>query len=135
MSNTWIHSILQGGSDGARASPLCSSEGTQILIENFFYNVVSRRKSFKNLNDEYEHILDVISWYVIHKINVSFSCKKHGDNKADIHTIGLGSRIDAIRSIYGPAVARELVEIIASDNDSFHFIFKMEGFISSFVYQ
>jgi DNA mismatch repair protein MLH1 len=36
-----------------------------------------------------------------------------------------------IRSFYGLVVARELVEIVASDNEPSHSVFKMEGFISS----
>lgn len=66
---------------------------------------------------------------------MTFSCKKHGDNRADIHTTGLGLRTNAIRLIYGPAVVHELVEITTLDNDPSRSIFKMEGFISSFVYQ
>jgi DNA mismatch repair ATPase MutL len=60
-----------------------------------------------------------------------FNFLQHGDSRAYIHTTGLGSRTDAIRSFYGPVVARELVEIAASDNEPSHSVFKMEGFISS----
>jgi hypothetical protein len=56
---------------------------------------------------------------------------QHGDSRADIHTTGSGSRTDAIRLVYGPAVARELVEIVASYNEPSPSVFNMEGFISS----
>lgn len=45
-------------------------------VENLFYNVAARRKAFKNPSEEYGRILDVVSRYAIHKIGVSFSCKK-----------------------------------------------------------
>ena len=48
--------------------------------------------------------------------------------------MGMGSRTDAIRSVYVPVVARELVEIVASNNEPSHSIFKMEGFVSSAKY-
>eukprot|EP01018_Ginkgo_biloba_P023797 Gb_27061 [translate_table: standard] len=114
--------------------PCAAVKGTQITVENLFYNMVARRKSFKNPSDDYARIIDVISRYAIQKINVSFSCKKYGDSRVDVHTTGLGSRIDAIRSVYGLGVARELVEITASDNEPSRSIFKMEGFISSANY-
>lgn len=145
VAHVTVTTITEGQTHGYRVSykegvmeqeprPCAAVKGTQIMVENLFYNVAARRKSFKNLSDEYARILDVIGRYAIHKINVSFSCKKHGDSRADIHTTGVGSRTDAIRSVYGPAVARELVEITASDNDPSHSVFKMEGFISSANY-
>ncbi|GLJ54312.1 hypothetical protein SUGI_1165300 [Cryptomeria japonica] len=145
VAHVTVTTITEGQTHGYRASykdgvleqeprPCAAVKGTQIMVENLFYNMAARRKSFKNLSDEYARILDVISRYAIQKINVSFSCKKHGDSTTDVHTTGMGSRIDAIRSIYGPSVARELVEITASDDDISRSIFKMEGLVSSANY-
>ncbi|KAJ7232999.1 hypothetical protein O6H91_Y453400 [Diphasiastrum complanatum] len=103
-------------------------------VENLFYNVIARKKAFKNPSEEYSRILDVISRYAIQKIGVSFSCKKHGDSRTDIHTDSTSSRTDAIRAVYGPGVARELVSVTASDDDPSHSIFKMDGYISSANY-
>lgn len=58
------------------ARPCAAVKGTQITVENLFYNVTARRKAFKNLSEEYGRILDVVSRYAIHKVGVSFSCKK-----------------------------------------------------------
>lgn len=116
------------------ARPCAAVKGTQISVENLFYNVAARRKAFKNLNEEYGRILDVVSRYAIHKIGVSFSCKKHGDSRADVHTVGSSSPTDTIRAVYGPGVARELIAISASDDNPAGSTFKMNGLISSANY-
>jgi DNA mismatch repair protein MLH1 len=114
--------------------PCAAVKGTQITVENLFYNVAARRKAFKNPSEEYGRILDVVSRYAVHKIHASFSCKKHGDNRADIHTVASPSHTDAIRAVYGPGVARELISLSVSDDDPSRATFKMQGYISSANY-
>ncbi|KAL2653676.1 hypothetical protein R1flu_021804 [Riccia fluitans] len=111
--------------------PCAAVKGTQIMVENLFYNVAARKKAFKNPGEEYGRIVDVISRYAVHKIGTSFSCKKHGDSRADVHTIVSSSRLDAIKSVYGAGVARDLIAVSASSEDGSHSVFSMEGFISS----
>lgn len=48
--------------------------------------------------------------------------------------MGSTSPTDAIRAVYGPGVARELIAISASDNSPGGSTFKMDGFISSANY-
>lgn len=114
--------------------PCAAVKGTQIMVENLFYNVAARRKAFKNPAEEYGRILDVVSKFSIHKIGVSFVCKKHGDSRADVHTMVSATRMDAIRAVYGPGVARELIEVSASDDDPSRAEFVMEGVITSANY-
>ncbi|BBN11049.1 DNA mismatch repair protein MLH1 [Marchantia polymorpha subsp. ruderalis] len=114
--------------------PCAAVKGTQILVENLFYNVVARKKAFKNPSEEYGRIVDVISRYAIHRTGASFSCKKHGDSRADVYTVVSSSRLDAIRSVYGPGVARDLIAVTASSDDETSSTFKMDGFISSANY-
>ncbi|KAI5069224.1 hypothetical protein GOP47_0015525 [Adiantum capillus-veneris] len=114
--------------------PCAAVKGTQIMVENLFYNVAARRKAFKNPAEEYGRILDVVSKFSIHKNEVSFLCKKHGDSRADVHTMASTTRLDAIRAVYGPGVARELIEVSASDDDPLRAEFEMKGFITSANY-
>ncbi|KAK1276725.1 DNA mismatch repair protein MLH1 [Acorus gramineus] len=58
----------------------------------------------------------------------------HGASRADVHTIVARSRLDAIRSVYGVSVARDLMEITASDDDPSRSVFKMDGYISNANY-
>ncbi|KAF9608535.1 hypothetical protein IFM89_009901 [Coptis chinensis] len=109
-------------------------KGTQIQIENLFYNMMARRKTLHNSSDDYAKIVDLICRFAVHHINVSFSCRKHGAARADVHTVSTSSRIDAIKSIYGASVSRDLMEVTASENDSSSLIFNMHGYISNSNY-
>jgi len=51
-------------------------KGTQITVENLFYNVLTRRKALKNASEEYQRIVDVVSKYALHNAGVSITCKK-----------------------------------------------------------
>nr|GMD57803.1 DNA mismatch repair protein MLH1 isoform X2 [Ipomoea batatas] len=109
-------------------------KGTQIMIENLFYNMAARRKTLQNSADDYPKIVDLISRFAIHHTDVSFSCRKHGAARADVHSVATPSRLDSIRSVYGVSVARNLVKIDVSDNDPSNSVFEMDGFISNANY-
>ncbi|KAI3726580.1 hypothetical protein L1987_66378 [Smallanthus sonchifolius] len=109
-------------------------KGTQIVIENLFYNMIARRKSLQSSADDYPKIVDLLSRFAIHHKNVSFSCKKHGASTADVHSVAMSSRLDAIRSVYGVSVARNLIKVEASDANSSSSIFEMDGLISDANY-
>ncbi|KAJ4701196.1 DNA mismatch repair protein MLH1 [Melia azedarach] len=109
-------------------------KGTQIMVENLFYNMIARRKTLQNSSDDYTKIVDLLSRMAIHHINVSFSCRKHGAARADVHSIATSLRLDSIRTVYGVSVARNLMKLEASENDSSSLVFKMDGFISNSNY-
>ncbi|PHT88228.1 DNA mismatch repair protein MLH1 [Capsicum annuum] len=109
-------------------------KGTQIMIENLFYNMAARRKTLQNSADDYTKIVDLISRFAVHHTHVSFSCRKHGAGRADIHTLATSSRLDAIRSVYGVSVARNLMKIEVSDTGPLNSVFNMDGFISNSNY-
>ncbi|VFQ90549.1 unnamed protein product [Cuscuta campestris] len=109
-------------------------KGTQIMIENLFYNMAARRKTLQNSADDYPKIVDLISRFAIHHTSVSFSCRKHGAARADVHSSVTPSRLDAIRSVYGVSVSRNLIKINVSDNDPSSSVFEMDGLISNANY-
>lgn len=122
--------------------------------------MVARRKTLQNSNDDYPKIVDFISRFAIHHINVTFSCRKvtipvvflvyhqssdligyhlllllqHGANRADVHSASTSSRLDAIRNVYGASVVRDLMEIEVSDENAGDAVFKMDGYISNANY-
>ncbi|OTA63651.1 DNA mismatch repair protein MutL, partial [Hypoxylon sp. EC38] len=99
----------------ADPKPVAGRIGTQISVEDLFYNVPTRRKAFRSPSDEYNKIIDMVGRYAIHCAGVAFSCKKHGDSGTSITVQPQASTIDRIRQIHGSAVASELIEFAASD--------------------
>ncbi|KFV49198.1 DNA mismatch repair protein Mlh1, partial [Tyto alba] len=121
-------------SDGkikAPPKPCAGNQGTQITVEDLFYNVNTRRKALKNPNEEYAKILEVVSRYAIHNSGISFSVKKQGDTVSDVRTLSNASAVDNIRSIFGNAVSRELIEVGCEDTN---LAFKMKGYITNANY-
>ncbi|XP_058688777.1 DNA mismatch repair protein Mlh1 isoform X1 [Poecile atricapillus] len=121
-------------SDGkikAPPKPCAGNQGTQITVEDLFYNVNTRRKALKNPNEEYAKILEVVSRYAIHNSGISFSVKKQGDTVSDVRTLSNASTVDNIRAIFGNAVSRELIEVDCEDSN---LAFKMKGYITNANY-
>ncbi|KAF9661578.1 hypothetical protein SADUNF_Sadunf19G0083400 [Salix dunnii] len=114
--------------------PCAAVKGTQIMVENLFYNMIARRKTFQNSSDDYSKIVDLLSRFAIHHINVSFSCRKHGASRADVHSVTTSSRLDSIKSVYGVSVALNLMKIEIPDSDPSSSVFEMDGLISNSNY-
>uniref|UniRef100_A0A286ZZY9 MutL homolog 1 n=1 Tax=Sus scrofa TaxID=9823 RepID=A0A286ZZY9_PIG len=97
-------------SDGklkAPPKPCAGNQGTQITVEDLFYNISTRRKALKNPSEEYGKILEVVGRYSIHNSGISFSVKKQGETVADVRTLPNATTVDNIRSIFGNAVSRK----------------------------
>ncbi|KAJ3402316.1 DNA mismatch repair protein [Chytridiales sp. JEL 0842] len=124
----WKAVYLDGKMSPTEPKPIAGNNGTQITAEDLFYNVPARRKSLKSPTEEYNKVMDIINRYAIHNNNVSFTCKKVGSNTPDIRTVAGGSKVDAIRQIYGSAVANELLEVSCEDDK---WEFSMEGLVTN----
>ncbi|GME24480.1 dna mismatch repair protein [Neofusicoccum parvum] len=116
---------------GSEPKPCAGRQGTQITVEDLFYNVPTRRRAFRSASEEYAKILDLVGRYAVHCVGVSFSCKKHGDSSMGISVPANASVVDRIRQVQGNAVANELIEIHAS-NDRWGF--KAEAWVSNANY-
>ncbi|XP_036069217.1 DNA mismatch repair protein Mlh1 isoform X2 [Oryzias melastigma] len=111
--------------------PCAGNQGTQIVVEDLFYNVSTRRKALKSPGDEYSRIVEVVSRYAIHNSGKSLTVKKQGETVADVRTLPNASVVDNIRSVFGNAVSRELIEVGCEDAK---LAFKMNGYISNANY-
>ncbi|KAJ4300312.1 DNA mismatch repair protein Mlh1 [Collariella sp. IMI 366227] len=111
--------------------PVAGRQGTQITVEDLFYNVPTRRRAFRSASDEYNKIIDMVGRYAIHCSNVAFSCKKHGESSTSIAVQASASCLDRIRQIYGGGVANELTEFSTSDD---HWAFKAKGLATNANY-
>eukprot|EP00963_Diacronema_lutheri_P000586 scaffold31_cov334-Pavlova_lutheri.AAC.54 len=136
--HAWKVTYNQGKMEEEGPKPCAGLPGTTILVEDLFYNVPTRRKALKHPSDEYGRILDVISKYAVLKQKVSFTCKKQGQNKPDLHSLGRGTRLDAIRAIYGTQTAKSMVEfkgtIEKGENSGTDISCKYEGYLSNANY-
>ncbi|KAF2265863.1 DNA mismatch repair protein mutL [Lojkania enalia] len=101
--------VSQKPGQTAEPKPIAGRPGTQITVEDLFYNVPSRRRAFRSASEEYAKILDLVGRYAVHCSGVSFSCKKYGDAGSGISVPAAGSIVDRIRQVHGSAVASELV--------------------------
>ncbi|KAH8602016.1 DNA mismatch repair protein-like protein [Bisporella sp. PMI_857] len=99
----------------AEPRPIAGRPGTQITVEDLFYNVPTRRRAFRSASDEYNKILDMVGRYAVHRDGVAFICKKYGEASTGISTQSNSSTVDRIRQIHGGAVANELIEFTSTD--------------------
>ncbi|PGH26977.1 hypothetical protein AJ80_01361 [Polytolypa hystricis UAMH7299] len=111
--------------------PTAGRGGTQITVEDLFYNVPTRRRAFRSASEEYAKILDVVGRYAVHCSGVAFSCKKHGDSGVSISTSANSNTVDRIRQIHGSAVASELVNFSTEDE---RLGFRVSGWASNANY-
>ncbi|KAI5305256.1 tyrosine/serine/threonine protein phosphatase pps1 [Ascosphaera pollenicola] len=116
----------------ADPKPTAGRTGTQITVEDLFYNIPTRRRAFRSASEEYAKILDVVGRYAVHCSHVALSCKKHGDAGVSISTSAQLNTVDRIRQIYGGAVATELIEMEVEEEK---LGFKASGYVTSANHQ
>lgn len=112
----------------ADPKPCAGKQGTQITVEDLFYNIPTRRRAFRSVSEEYARILDVVGRYAVHCNGVAFSCKKHGDSGLGLAVPSNAKPIDRIRLVYNSAVANDLIPFEA---ENARWGFKSDGLISS----
>ncbi|KAF2488128.1 hypothetical protein BDY17DRAFT_243955 [Neohortaea acidophila] len=105
--------------------------GTQIAVEDLFYNVPSRRQAFRSPSEEYAKIADVVGKYAVHCHGVAFSCKKHGEAGAGIAVPANATTRDRIRMIHNTAIANELIGLDLANSQ---YGFKVDGLVSNANY-
>lgn len=93
-----------------KPQPVAGNGGTQITVEDLFYNLPSRLHSLRSKNDEWIKILEVLGRYAVHSEGVGFSCKKMGEPHPSISTRPNASLKERIRTVFGTSVASELIE-------------------------
>ncbi|KAK4544335.1 hypothetical protein LTR36_004226 [Oleoguttula mirabilis] len=106
-------------------------QGTQIAVEDLFYNVPTRRRAFRSASEEYAKIADVVGRYAVHCKNVAFSCKKHGEAGAGIAVPANATVRDRIRMVHNSAVANELIDF---DSANAQYGFRTDGLVSNANY-
>jgi DNA mismatch repair protein MLH1 len=124
--------VKQDGSQKpVEPKPIAGNIGTQITVDDLFYNLPIRKAAFKNHQEEYIRILGVVQKYAILNAGVAFSCKKYGSHQSDLQTLEKGTQLDNIRNIYGESIANELLKFDHESDKSKKYTFSANGFLSN----
>ena len=97
--------------------------GTQIKVENLFFNTPARLKYIKSLQAELSHITDVINRLSLAHPEVAF--KLINDGREMLKTAGSGDLRQAIAGVYGISTAKKMLHISNADLD-----FEVTGYVS-----
>ncbi len=99
---------LEGGEIVARA-PVGRPPGTELLIEDLFYNVPARRKFLRSERTERHHTDAFLTRYAVAYPHIAFSVV-HDDAEV-LHTTGAGATEEALIQVYGMDLGSHLLEI------------------------
>ncbi|KAG5927519.1 hypothetical protein E4U42_002162 [Claviceps africana] len=113
----YLDGRLAAPKPGQPAEPkaVAGRPGTQITVEDLFFNIPTRRKAFRSHAEEYNKIVDMVGRYAIHCQGVGFNCKKAGESSSSLSIQSQTTTSDRIRQIYGSTVGNELVQFEAAD--------------------
>jgi len=100
-----------------------SRRGTDIIISDLFYNTPARLKYMKTIHTELGNITDVVNRLALSHPEVAFRLI-HNERKL-LQTNGNGDVRQVLASIYGLAIAKQLVPISGESLD-----YKISGFAS-----
>ena len=98
-------------------------KGTDLSVENLFYNTPARLKYLRNAHTEQANITNVIYKFSLSYPNVSFEL--HVDDKITFKTYGDGDVHKILSKIYNMSVARNMISFSGNNND-----YKVYGYIS-----
>jgi len=86
-----------------------SGNGLSVIVKDLFYNVPARLKFLKKDSTEIGQIVDLTSRLILSNPEISF--KLSIDSKLVLHSSGNGKLLDAILSVYGVEITKNLVEV------------------------
>ncbi len=89
--------------------------GTVVSVEDLFYNVPARLKFLKHPTTERRHIDEMVTRYSLAYPYVQF--RLYQDERPALMTSGNGNRREILATLYGVEVARQLLEVLAEEDD------------------
>jgi DNA mismatch repair protein MutL len=121
-SSTGAHLTVDGG----QVSPVKSTgaaPGTLIRVEDLFYNVPARLKFLKQDATERSQVTALVTRYALAYPSVRIKLSVEGAQT--LQTSGSGDRREVLASLYGLGTARQMLEVVASEEGV-----NLTGFIS-----
>jgi DNA mismatch repair protein MutL len=98
-------------------------KGTEILVEDLFFNTPARLKYMKTIHTELGHITDLLNRLALANPYIRFEATHNG--KHLFKTAGAGEMLQVISQVYGMGVARKVLPVSHRTLD-----FSIEGYIS-----
>lgn len=98
-------------------------KGTEIIVENLFFNTPARLKYMKSLHTELGHITDLLNRLALSHPEIRFEATHNG--KGLFKTAGTGDVLQVISQIYGMNIAKKMLPIKHETLD-----FSIGGFIA-----
>ncbi|MED4653234.1 DNA mismatch repair endonuclease MutL [Bacillus pseudomycoides] len=116
------HLIIKGG-DIIMQEKTASRKGTDITVQNLFFNTPARLKYMKTIHTELGNITDIV--YRIAMSHPEVSLKLFHNEKKLLHTSGNGDVRQVLAAIYSIQVAKKLIPIEAESLD-----FTIRGYVT-----
>ncbi|WP_459499942.1 DNA mismatch repair endonuclease MutL [Bacillus sp. C1] len=116
------HLIIKGG-DIIKQEKTASRKGTDITVQNLFFNTPARLKYMKTIHTELGNITDIV--YRIAMSHPEVSLKLFHNEKKLLHTSGNGDVRQVLAAIYSIQVAKKLIPIEAESLD-----FTIRGYVT-----
>lgn len=105
-----LRSVLRiEGGDVREVERAAGPRGTEISVEELFYNTPARLKFLKSNTTELGQCLEVVSKLAIAYPHVAFTLSHN--KQAAIRTSGSGDMLEAIADVWGREMARSLAEV------------------------
>ncbi|WP_281355679.1 DNA mismatch repair endonuclease MutL [Virgibacillus ihumii] len=98
-------------------------QGTEITVEDLFFNTPARLKYMKTIHTELGHITDLLNRLALSHPDIRFEAVHNG--KSLFKTSGSGDLLQVVSHVYGMNVAKKMLPIEHETLD-----FKIEGYIA-----
>ncbi|WP_010530704.1 DNA mismatch repair endonuclease MutL [Lentibacillus jeotgali] len=98
-------------------------QGTEIVVEDLFFNTPARLKYMKTIHTELGHITDLLNRLALSHPSIRFEVVHNG--KQLFNTAGTGDMLQVISQVYGMSVARKMLPVKHETLD-----FSIEGYIA-----
>lgn len=98
-------------------------KGTEITVEELFFNTPARLKYMKSLHTELGHITDLLNRLALSYPEIRFDASHNGRNL--FKTTGSGDLLQVISQIYGMSIAKKMVPVYHESLD-----YEITGYIA-----
>lgn len=115
--------VIEGGHKKS-VEAIAHSKGTEISVRDLFFNTPARLKYLKSIQTELGHISDYMNRLAFSYPEISFLLTSEG--KTLLKTYGDGQLLHVISSVYGMAIAKEMIPIEAENLD-----FQLQGYLGN----